>query len=305
MRERGVLTPFIHIARAYHYPSLEEAKRAVFMAGEEIRQNGIAKSLNPLVVTFTSMGDVSKNALAIFKLLPAVEVKAEDLATFMQKESHDAHMVYYVIATQEHMVRPKKDADVPLFSKPHYYAHPEQYEPIFHEQILPHTSILMQCMYWESKFPRLVTISQAENGACNRLIAVGELACDIRGPVEFLFYSTSINDAYFLYDVKTTEMHSDWRDPRPSSIVIYAVDHIPSELATDATNFFGNCALPYVPQIAKFGTTRDASVLDANVLNALEVHRGAFTAKYGYLQAHIDEKAGPHDDERDAKDLSG
>ncbi len=38
-----------------------------------------------------------------------------------------------------------------------------------------------------------------------RLLAVGDLTCDINGSVEFLTKSTEIEQPFFLYDVATEE----------------------------------------------------------------------------------------------------
>ena len=35
---------------------------------------------------------------------------------------------------------------------------PHLYRPVFHERIAPYLTALVNCMYWESRFPRLLTI---------------------------------------------------------------------------------------------------------------------------------------------------
>ena len=44
--------------------------------------------------------------------------------------------------------------------KSHYYANPSQYEPVFHERIIPYTSLLVNGMYWDARFPRLLSKEQ-------------------------------------------------------------------------------------------------------------------------------------------------
>ena len=87
----------------------------------------------------------------------------------------------------------KRSRDEPeddgAFDSKHYYANPSEYEPIFHEAVLPYTSILVNCMYWDAGFPRLVTIDQArelrQDGRLP-LLGVCDITCDLRGSVEFL-----------------------------------------------------------------------------------------------------------------------
>jgi hypothetical protein len=42
------------------------------------------------------------------------------------------------------------------FDKEDYYRNPEQYESKFYEY-LPHIHFLIECIYWEKKFPRVLT----------------------------------------------------------------------------------------------------------------------------------------------------
>ena len=75
------------------------------------------------------------------------------------------------------------------FDSKHYYSNPEQYTAVFHERVLPYTSVLVNCMYWDNTFPRLVTCDQAKELASEGrlpLLGVCDITCDLRGSVEFL-----------------------------------------------------------------------------------------------------------------------
>ncbi|CAJ1400563.1 unnamed protein product [Effrenium voratum] len=49
----GFSTPLLHIGSAFMYPTLEEAKRAVSLAGDAIRKNGLPKAMCPFTAVFT------------------------------------------------------------------------------------------------------------------------------------------------------------------------------------------------------------------------------------------------------------
>jgi alpha-aminoadipic semialdehyde synthase len=56
-------------------------------------------------------------------------------------------------------------------------------------------SLQFNCMYWDARFPRLLTIKQAQTLAKQGrlpLLAVGDITCDFQGSVEFLKVSSYI-----------------------------------------------------------------------------------------------------------------
>ena len=62
--------------------------------------------------------------------------------------------VYICFIESVHMVREKTGK---IFNKSEYYKHPENFEPIFHEKYLPYISAIFHNMYWDYRFPRLIT----------------------------------------------------------------------------------------------------------------------------------------------------
>jgi alanine dehydrogenase len=68
-----------------------------------------------------------------------------------------------------------------------YYDHPEKYESII-EQHLSKIDILVNCIFWTEKYPRLVTKdylkAQAVSHADSNLSVTGDISCDIEGSIE-------------------------------------------------------------------------------------------------------------------------
>ena len=119
-----------------------------------------------------------------------------------------------------------------MICQDNYYAHPERYYPIFHEKIAPHASVIgennlhvvaiyfliksllisiwflvlasisVNCIYWESRFPRLLTNGQLQSvvGLHNRLIGVADISCDIGGSIECVKRTTSSENPFYRYD---------------------------------------------------------------------------------------------------------
>ena len=57
----------------------------------------------------------------------------------------------------EEIVRRK---DGGKFNKAEYYSNPDAYESTFAERIAPYTSVLVNCLYWDQRYPRLLTTQQ-------------------------------------------------------------------------------------------------------------------------------------------------
>jgi alpha-aminoadipic semialdehyde synthase len=75
------------------------------------------------------------------------------------------------------------------FDRAEYRHFPERYRPIFHERVAPYVSVLVNGMYWDHRYPRLLTKSQMRDLAImgrSRLLAVSDISCDVEGSLEFL-----------------------------------------------------------------------------------------------------------------------
>ena len=68
-----------------------------------------------------------------------------------------------------------------------------------------------------------------------------------------------------------------------------AVDKLPAELPIEATNFFGNSLLPYVPMLAKADFSKPIEQIDLHpdFQKAVIVHQGKLTPKFEYLQKYL------------------
>ena len=93
------------------------------------------------------------------------------------------------------------------FDKAHYYKNPNLYQSKFYEQ-LPYISFLINGVYWEPKFPRILTIKElktAIESGTNRLMGVCDISADYEGSIEFTSRFTSIEEPFLLYDAVNEE----------------------------------------------------------------------------------------------------
>ncbi|KAH9804895.1 alpha-aminoadipic semialdehyde synthase [Citrus sinensis] len=221
----GYSTPFLSLGASYMYSSLAAAKAAVISVGEEISTLGLPSGICPLVFIFTGSGNVSLGAQEIFKLLPHTFVEPSRLPELFGK-AKDQHggaskrifQVYGCVVTSEDMVEHKDPTKG--FDKADYYTHPEHYNPVFHKKIAPYASVIVNCMYWEQRFPRLLSTQQIQDlvrKGCP-LVGISDITCDIGGSLE--------------YDPLSDSYHDDLEG---NGLVCQAVDTLPTEFAKEVS----------------------------------------------------------------------
>ncbi len=153
---------------------------------------GLHEALCPMVFAFTGDGNVSKGARDIFQLLPHEFVSPSDLPHLPK----DTNRLFATTVTARHMVQRRISSGSGSgsgggsggeeFNTSDYYSNPQNYEPIFHKTIAPYTSVLVNGMYWDPRFPRLLTIEQMKalhRIQPNKLLTVADISCDIEGSV--------------------------------------------------------------------------------------------------------------------------
>ncbi|XP_044463727.1 alpha-aminoadipic semialdehyde synthase [Mangifera indica] len=280
----GYSTPFLSLGGSHMYSSLAAAKAAVISVGEEIATLGLPSGICPLVFIFTGSGNVSLGAQEIFKLLPHVYVEPSKLPEIFAKardssqpKSKRIFQVYGCVVTSEDMVEHKDPTK--KFDKADYYAHPEHYNPIFHKKIVPYASVIVNCMYWEKRFPRLLSTQQLQDlmkQGCP-LVGISDITCDIGGSFEFVNQSTSIDSPFFRYDHLNNSYHDDMDG---NGVICLAVDILPTEFAKEASRHFGDILSEFIGSLA---STTDIKKLPSHLSRACIVHRGALTSLYEYI----------------------
>nr|GMC50049.1 alpha-aminoadipic semialdehyde synthase [Ipomoea batatas] len=282
----GYSTPFLSLGSSYMYSSLAAAKAAVISVGEEIATTGLPSGICPLVFVFTGSGNVSHGAQEIFKLLPHTYVDPSKLPelfgtdkdlTPKKPSSKRVFQVYGCVVTCQDMVEHKDPSK--SFDKVDYYAHPEHYKPVFHEKIAPYASVIVNCMYWERRYPRLLTTQQFQDLMKNgcRLVGISDISCDIEGSIEFINQTTSIDSPFFRYDPFNNTYHHDMEG---NGIICSTVDILPTEFAKEASQHFGDILSQFVRSLA---SVKNIDELPAPLKRACIVHIGNLTPLYEYI----------------------
>jgi len=84
-----------------------------------------------------------------------------------------------------------------------YFANPEQFTSIFHKDIAPYSSMVINGAYWDKSFPRLMTTDQLktiQSDPANkfRMLSIADISCDMNVSLsDLLFFPTSLCFCFF------------------------------------------------------------------------------------------------------------
>jgi len=282
----GLSNPFEGIEQAWRYKSLAEAESAVSLAGRRLSEEGLPEGIKPLVIGFAGYGNVSTGAQQIVDLLPEETLAPEELAVLMELGDCSTKRVYNVVFEERHIVRPKDPTHD--FELQDYYDHPQKYEPVF-EHYLPYLTVLVNCIYWDERYPRLVTkeyLRQAYAKGKPKLRVIGDLSCDIEGAVEATVLSTNPGNPVYVYNPATGETEDGVAG---DGVVILAVDNLPCELSREASEHFSAMLKPFISAIvnADYSVPFKELALPDELKRAVIVYKGKLTPNYEYMRKFL------------------
>ncbi len=287
----GTPNPFDEVKRALDYPDLETAKEAIREIGEQIEKEGLPNEITPLVVGIAGYGNVSRGAQEILDLFPVAEIAPKELATLNAANDVANRVVYKVVFAEEDMVE-RREGDHP-FDLQEYYDHPERYHGIF-ERYLPHLDILVNCIYWESRYPRLFSKETVRElyredrlrPTGPRLRVIGDITCDVEGAIECTIKATEPDNPVYVYDPVADRAIDGIEGNGP---VVMAVEILPTELPRESSAYFSGVLKGFVPAIAAADYSGDFASCDLppEIKRAMIVYRGELTPDYRYIEKYL------------------
>jgi len=282
----GIDTPFLKIEQTHHYNSLEEAKSVVEEVGRFIEETGLPESISPLVIGLTGYGNVSKGAQEILDLLPVEEIEPDQLATRLSENSLSNKVIYKTVFKEEDLSKPLDSSKA--FDLQEYYNHPERFESQF-EQYVPHLTVLMNCMYWDARYPRIITKDYLEKlfkKGSPKLTVIGDVTCDPDGSIEALHKGTEIEDPVFVYNPFTRKPTMGFEG---EGLLIMGVDILPSELPRESSQTFSDALIGFLPDLvlADLNVPFDELEIPAPLKRAMILYKGELTPDYTYLKEYL------------------
>jgi len=283
----GSPNPFTKLQKAHQYKDLSEAVTTLEQVKEQVEAEGLPESITPLIVGIAGYGNVSRGVQEILAHLPLVEITPDEITAVAEEKDGSRNVLYKVVFKEEHMVEPvSPDAS---FELQDYYQHPEKYRSRF-ESYLPTLTILVNAIYWDAKYPRLVTKDYVKRayarGLSPKLKVIGDVTCDIEGAIEVTRKATEPSNPVFVYDPEKDEAIDGLEGRGP---VIMAVDILPSELPRESSEDFSRILKAYVPAIANadFSVPFDQVNLPPEIKRAVILHQGRLTSEYRHLERFL------------------
>lgn len=285
---KGVENHFIPIRRAFEYGHVDKAKEAVKALAAKWGENFCPPEMSPVIIGLTGYGNVSQGAQEILDCLPCVEIMPEQIAEIVAGGGNGK--IYKVVFHEEHMF---ERIDEEPFELMHYYKHPEKYQSMF-EQYVPHLTMLVNCIYWDNRYPRIITKDYLKTLYAEdipRLQVISDISCDIEGSIEATIQSTTPDHPFYIYDVVSESARFDITGHGP---IISAVDNLPCELPTDSSQAFSEALYPFIPEIvnADYSASFEDLELSPPIKGAVIALSGELTPDYEYINRflHTDEK---------------
>jgi alpha-aminoadipic semialdehyde synthase len=277
LRVEGRTTPLAELQQALHYPSLDDALRHVREVGRACR----AAQMGSVIIALTGMGRVSRGALEVARHLEPELVAPEALGAWELRPGF--HLALFDVGD---LVERRDGGRV---DTQEYRAHPERYRSAF-ARTLHDIDILVNGIYWEPRYPRLVTkgdVQAAWNASsAPRLKVIGDISCDIEGSIELTVRPCDPGDPTYVWDVHTESAIPGFEGAGP---VLMATDILPTELPRDASLAFSEALVDLVPALA--AADPDAPLADwplpPELRRAVILHHGELTPEYAYLSRYL------------------
>ncbi|MEZ4829150.1 MAG: hypothetical protein R3C61_23125 [Bacteroidia bacterium] len=291
MKLAGVENPFSAIPQSIQKEDLTEIKAIISSVGQKIAAEGTPESFPPVICCFLGNGKTSSGAQEIYNLLPVKKITPDQLPEVYSTGSR--HQVYQLVLDIPEMFRLSANSPFAGESPDRkslidiYFREPQHFESRL-ESVFPFVTIMMNCIIWSPKFPRLITRENAAKWYKNHqtLQVIGDISCDPEGAIHFS-HETWIDDPVFIYNPLTGKSHQGFTGP---GIAVMAVTNLPCEFSADASRQFSHNLAPVVEEIATAdfsAVSPDSAGLPASVTAATIVWKGQFTDDYRYMEKYL------------------
>ncbi len=275
--------PFVGLRPTYKCKDLHDLKSEIRSLAKRITDQGIPPELDPLVFGFAGYGNVSRGAQEIFDILPHLTVSPDELPGLRPA----GNKLYKVVFEEKHMVEPK-DSSATFDLQDYYKFGEEKYRGIFTNYV-PYLTVLMNCIYWTEKYPRLITkdyLRKHWRSKDRHLMVIGDISCDVNGAIEFTVQTTKPDKPAFTYLVNEDRSVLGVAGAGP---VVIAVDNLPCELPRESSTSFSKSLMPFVPALAaaNFEASFEELNLPRELKDAVIVYHGTLTESYKYLKQYL------------------
>jgi len=202
-------------------------------------------------------------------------------------------VIYKVVFKEADMVEPLEGGNG--FDLDDYFRRgADGYRSVF-DRYLKDLSVLVNCIYWDGRYPRLLTLDQCRAlwapGRSPKLKVIGDITCDVNGSVECTVRPTDPGNPVYVYEPGTGTAKDGFAGDGP---VMMAVEILPSEIPRESSIDFSRVLKPFLPHLAEADLSKPFAelALPPELKRAVIVYRGELTPDYAYLNLFLAPAAG-------------
>ncbi|HAN38798.1 MAG TPA: alanine dehydrogenase [Chitinophagaceae bacterium] len=188
--------------------------------------------LPPIKIAVTGSGRVAHGIVEVMNLMDVQEVEPEEYL-----DRNFTYPVYVHLKGKDLYLR-KSDGG---YNRSEFHAQPQLYTCNFYNY-LPHTDILMNGVYWDSKVPRLFELPHMQDAAF-KLRTIADITDDAHGSVPCNLGDATIEDPIYGVHLQTGERLPAFDK---NGVDVMAVGNLPNELPRDASRYFGQQLIKFV-----------------------------------------------------------
>jgi alpha-aminoadipic semialdehyde synthase len=262
---RNISTPFVYSKLAHMYTSVENAKDNLITLGKLIKEQYLFDSLCPFVIGVIGTGRVSLGVMEALECLPHIKITPKELLEKTLEKRRD--LIYICTFKPEDIYTriDEKNQDIEnnnnknedsLYSnlnKKELFNNPEKYSCNFTSIYLKYLSAIINCIYWEPAFPRVLSKNGFNDFVMNnnsKLLGISDISCDLNGSIEILTEYSNFRKPFFIYEPVTKKIISEIDKSTKEAIIYHAIPNLASSFPEDATEYFSNLLLPFIEKLA-------------------------------------------------------
>lgn len=239
------------------------AKAETLHTQEDLVQRLRRLIMPPIKIVLTGKGKVGYGAK---EMLVGMRMKEVSVKQFLH-ETYDEPVFVHI-----HVEDYYKKIDGSDFCKEEFKKKPSLYTSDF-EKYTTVADIFIAGHFYAEGAPEILT-QKMLNAAKNQIKVVGDVSCDIDGPIACTLRPSTIAEPFYGYYPRTNEEVSY---DHPAAVVVMAVDNLPCELPKDASEGFGQVFLDEVVP-AFFNNDKDQVLARATICK-----NGQLTERFAYL----------------------
>jgi len=295
LKIKGVHNPFEYITQSIEDKQLSKAKRKLDHVAARIKSKGTPKKLPPVIVCFLGRGKTANGAREMFNIMPHEDITIDQLKEVYESGNRDKLYAFNIGRNDIYKLKKNADLSDEEFGRfnsteirDYYAQNPGSIESNL-DNILPYTTVVMNCITWSPEYPRTITkeLMKRIYEKYKTLKVIGDITCDPNGSVEFS-KETWINNPVFMYNPISEKIKEGFEG---DGIAVMAVTNLPCEFSADASEQFSSDLFPYLKDIisADYKSAFNKSKLSPEIQGAVIMWKGRFTEEYSYMQKFADE----------------